>query len=121
MKQRNVSRLRLILHRMFHFSPTNAIAFVGKLNLWPNTASNQAVVRTGLKPVPTRIFKEEKGTPSDWRLASLIEIIILMMNQTRVIDRANASRSNRVLNPASVRLNPRSRSNMVPTLRRIIN
>jgi hypothetical protein len=78
--------------------------------------------------MPRDSKKKKKANPGRkrkvalwWCLASLIEVIISMMNQTRVIDGANISRSNRVLNPASVRLNPRSRSNLAPALRRIIN
>jgi hypothetical protein len=55
------------------------------------------------------------------RLARLIEFTVSTMTQIRVTAGVNTSRNNRVLNPASVRLNPKIKSKLAPRIRRIVN
>jgi len=62
-----------------------------------------------------------KDIPLFWRLAPLIEIIVSTISQIRLIVGANTNRTNSVLNPASARLNPKSKSNLAPIRRRISN
>jgi hypothetical protein len=55
------------------------------------------------------------------RLACLIEFTVSTMNQIRVTTGVNTSRNNRMLNPASVRLNLKIKSKLAPRIRRIVN
>jgi hypothetical protein len=62
-----------------------------------------------------------KETGLSNRLARLIALTVSAMNQTTVIAGVKKSRNNRVVNPASVRLKPNSKSNLAPRMRRMIN
>jgi hypothetical protein len=56
-----------------------------------------------------------------WRLATLTEFMISTMSQIRLIIGTNTNRNNSVVNPVSVRLNPKSKSNLAPIIRRMSN
>jgi hypothetical protein len=56
-----------------------------------------------------------------WRFAALNEIIISTMSQIRLIVGTKTNRNNRVVNPVSVWLNPKSKSYLAPPMRRMSN
>jgi hypothetical protein len=79
--------------------------------------------KMSIKRDSTKKKRANPGSRKDiglfWRLAVLIEMMISTMSQIRLIVGTNANRNNRVLNAASVRLNPKSKSNLAPIIRRI--
>jgi len=53
-----------------------------------------------------------------WRFASLIDIMISARSQDKLMIGTNTKRNSRIVNPASVRLKPKSKSSLAPISRR---
>jgi hypothetical protein len=83
------------------------------------------MIRMSMKRDSKKKKRANPGSLKDmgffWRLAPLTEIIISTMSQIRLIAGTNTNRNKRVVNPVSVRLNPKSKSNLAPTMRRMSN
>jgi hypothetical protein len=59
----------------------------------------------------------KKDTTTRWCLTNLTDRIISVISQDRLRMGTNTNRNRRIVNPESMRLNPKNKSNLAPTKR----